>query len=299
MTLGRLDQVSFIVNSIDDEQFAQLEENLRKAFAPEVPNIIRVPDARSMAEGLNRGARTTSSEWLIFCHDDIRIIGDPKAVVAEAMATTDIFGPCGTVRLTSGNWYDAGHPYLFGHVVAPNLRQQGKFELQIFGMSECNVVTGGEALYGIWIACRRSLFDTLAGFDEATYTDFVGYDIDFSFRAALAGARVGIVTGLTLFHDSHVGRFSKEKLALWEKTQRDFELMFSHHLSSEVGNRTHLNVPLASLNEALDVLNLKGWQLQEENKSKASLEPTKMPVLAPMRKLLGFSLASLLKRNRS
>jgi hypothetical protein len=295
MTYGLLDQVSFIVNSIDSEQFAQFQENLRKTFAPEEPTIIRVPDARSMAEGLNRGARSTSSEWLVFCHDDIRIIGDPKAALAEAMTTTDMFGPCGTVRLTSGNWYDAGKPYLFGHVVARNLREEGKFELQIFGTSRSSIVLGGKALDGIWIACRRSLFDALGGFDEVTYTAFVGYDIDFSFRAALAGARIGIVTGLTLFHDSHVGEFSKEKVALWERAQRNFVLTFSQHLSSEAGNRTHVNVTLSSLDEAIGVLHSGAVQPQPKEASKAG--PNRPPVAAHglARRLLGCSLR-LLKR---
>ena len=99
-----------------------------------------------------------------------------------------MFGPCGTIRLTSGNWYDAGRPFTFGHVVARDLHRPGKYELQLFGISQQPIQMGGQALDGLFIGCHRRLFDALMGFDEASYKGFLGYDIDFSFRAALAGA---------------------------------------------------------------------------------------------------------------
>jgi hypothetical protein len=284
MTSRLLENVTFVVNSVDDERFLEFMENLRNVFASELPDVVRVPDARSMAEGLNRGARNARGEWLIFCHDDIRIVGDPRSALVEAMTTTDMFGPCGTVRLTSGNWYDAGQPYLFGHVIARDLTREGKFQLQIFGSSASKVQHKGQALDGIWIACRRSLFDALRGFDEATYTGFLGYDIDLSFRAALAGARIGIVTGLTLFHDSHVGEFSDEKIARWEAAQRNFENSFARHLSKEAGDRTHVNVPLESLHEAPEIIRQKQAQ--------ARVNPPPVPSSVDQLRRLGRALFS-------
>ena len=161
----------------------------------------------------------------------------------DAMTQTDMFGPCGTLRLTSGNWYDAGRPFTVGHVVARDLHRPGKYELQLFGISQQPIQMGGQALDGVFIGCHRRLFDALKGFDEASYKGFVGYDIDFSFRAALAGARVGIASNLTLFHDSHVGEFSAEKFAEWEAAQVQFQRHLGRYLNTEAGERSHTTIP--------------------------------------------------------
>ena len=113
---------------------------------------------------------------------------------------------------------------------------------------------GGQALDGLFIGCHRRLFDALMGFDEASYKGFLGYDIDFSFRAALAGARVGIVSNLTLFHDSHVGEFSAGKFAEWEAAQIEFQRHLGRHLNTEAGERTHTTIPLENQVDSLEVL---------------------------------------------
>jgi len=208
-----------------------------------------------MAEGLNRGAALARGEWLFFCHDDVCVLTrNPNEVLLDAMCKTDMFGPCGTIRLTSGNWYDAGRPYIYGHVVARDLGRPGKYELQLFGLSQSSVQLGAQALDGLWIACQRRLFDALQGFDASCYSGFVGYDVDFSFRAALAGARVGIACDLTLFHDSNVGEFSAEKMQSWEQAQSRFRKQLGRHLNSQPGERTHTTIPLERQLDSLDII---------------------------------------------
>lgn len=244
------ESVSFVINSVDDARFSRVAANLREFLAPAVPNIVRVPDAKSMAEGLNRGARQAAGDWLVFCHDDIQILNrDARAVLAEAMAMSDMFGACGTTRLTSGNWYDAGQPHVRGHVVVRDITRPGKFELQVFGLSGRVIDLGAKALDGIWIACRRRLFEALRGFDEDTYRGFVGYDIDFSFRAALAGARVGVCGGLSLFHDAHVGEYPEEKLQAWSRAQDRFMDDFGRYLDADAGVRRHDTILLETADE--------------------------------------------------
>jgi len=35
---------------------------------------VRIPDARSLAEGYNRGLRRARGDLLLFSHDDVRIV---------------------------------------------------------------------------------------------------------------------------------------------------------------------------------------------------------------------------------
>ena len=263
-----ISSISFVVNSVDDARFAIFERQLRRALDTEELDIIRISDARSMSEGLNRGAQLARGEWLIFCHDDICILSkNSMSVLMDATTKTDMFGPCGTIRLTSGNWYDAGRPFTFGHVVARDLHRPGKYELQLFGIPQQSIQIGGQALDGLWIGCHRRLFDALRGFDEASYKGFVGYDIDFSFRAALAGARVGITSNLTLFHDLHVGEFSRGKLADWETAQVQFQQHFGRYLNTEAGERTHTTIPLENQFELLDVLTSRRHEMRSVDRT--------------------------------
>ena len=261
--------ISFIVNSADDEKYIKFEKRLGNCLPLSQIEIIRIPDAVSMAEGLNRGASLARGKFLIFCHDDIFALNnDFLDLIQETFRSCDIFGVCGATKLVSGNWYDVGKPFTFGHVVAKDLQKPGKFEIQVFGWSSKSLIIGGQAIDGIFIGCHRRIFDALQGFDQISYTDFVGYDVDFSFRAALAGAKIGINCDLTLFHDSHVGEFSTDKIRKWEEAQSRFLKRFGAYLSDEHGERGHLTFPISSLAEATEVIAREKGKIAAPSKPK-------------------------------
>src|SRR5205823_3606760 len=56
-------------------------------------------------------------------------------------------------------------------------------------------------LDGVLIAARREVF-TAVPFDAKTFDDFHLYDIDWSYRAANAGFRLGVAGELLLPHES-------------------------------------------------------------------------------------------------
>lgn len=248
----------FIVNSVDDRRFDWFMQGHRDAFGADAPPVVRVPDAKSMCEGYNRGAAMAPAcDWLIFCHDDIRILSaEPLRLLAAAAERVDMFGAAGTRRMVSGNWYDAGRPHTLGQVVARASSQPLRHELQVFGAQSGRLQEGAVALDGIFIACRRSLFDALGGFDAETYRGFVGYDMDFTYRAALSGARVAVHEALVLLHDSTVADFSPAKVAAWEAAQRSFLDAFGPLDAEGAGERDHRTVPLASPMDALNHLHL-------------------------------------------
>jgi GT2 family glycosyltransferase len=244
-------ELSFVVNSVDDTRFSRLAANLRSVYGTRTPELVRIRDARSMAEGLNRGARIARGTWLAFVHDDILFLNrDASHVIAAAIAACDMFGACGTTRLTSGNWYDAGRPFTQGQVVAPVPSSPGHYELQQFGGDGRGLVLGVQALDGIFIACSRNAFDAVGGFNECVYDGFVGYDVDISFRAALAGLRLGVACGLVLQHDAHVEFFNDAKMQAWEDKQRIFERTFGASLAPEAGERGHIAIPLRHTRDA-------------------------------------------------
>ncbi|WP_250865914.1 glycosyltransferase [Caballeronia sp. INSB1] len=240
-----VESVSIVVNSRDNHRFRQFEERfLAKVNLPKL-EVIRIEDAKSMAEGYNRGAERATGQWIFFCHDDIGILDhDADRILSDAMSNSDLFGPCGTTRLISGNWYDAGEPYNMGAVVAPDPGRQGEYRLELFGRSPKRHVAGIQALDGLFIACTRKVYDVLRGFDETRLKGFHTYDIDFTFRAYLAGFACIVANELTLLHDSNVSEFSEQKLDEWKNEQTRFEQRFEHYLEKTGGLRKHDNFPL-------------------------------------------------------
>lgn len=240
------ESVSIIVNSRDDQRFKQFEARFLAKLEFSRVELIRIADAASMAEGYNRAAESATSHWLFFCHDDIGILGERSgAAFRDAMRASDVFGPCGTRRLVSGNWYDGGVPYNAGAVVAPDPARRGEYRLELFGKSPKSLVRRVQALDGLFIACKRQVFDAIRGFDDLRLQGFHTYDIDFTFRAYLAGFECVVTNELLLLHDSNVSEFSEEKLADWERERNLFTQRFERYLSENPGVRTHDNFALA------------------------------------------------------
>ena len=71
-------------------------------------------------------------------------------------------------------------------------------------------------LDGVFIAVRRDLFEAVQ-FDADRYDGFHLYDLDFTWRASRAGARLAVPADLTLFHAS-TGRYDPA----WRRYARRF-----------------------------------------------------------------------------
>lgn len=208
-----------VICSTDDQKFDQVSVNLRRHLNPLGLNkIVRVPDARSMCMGYNRGARQCDAPWLVFCHDDIEILHLDAGDFHMAMLETDVFGAAGSTHLSGANWYNATPDHLCGSVFAPVPHDAGRYEHQIFGSGKGSIIKGVQALDGIFIACRRCVWNDLP-FDE-TITDFTLYDIDFSYNAHLHRKEVAVISTMLLYHASHPAHFSAEKWAKWDAAQK-------------------------------------------------------------------------------
>ncbi len=64
--------ITIIICSIDADKYARVTRNLSERLAGQAYEIIGIHDARSLAEGYNRGVRRSRGDLLIFSHDDSR-----------------------------------------------------------------------------------------------------------------------------------------------------------------------------------------------------------------------------------
>lgn len=205
---------SIIICSIDDQKFNAVAQMYGRFFPPEKLRIVRVVDAKSLADGYNRGLRAAIGEHVIFSHDDIEIISpDLAGRLQDHLSRFDIVGVAGTSLLGHPRWLQAGPPYLHGQVAHP--LPEGGYTVDIYGASR-RVFGGIQALDGLFMAMRRDVLAKLT-FDDATFDGFHVYDVDFTFRAHLAGYKLAVACDIQVLHQS-AGQYDKT----WEIHARRF-----------------------------------------------------------------------------
>jgi GT2 family glycosyltransferase len=206
--------ISLIICSIDPRKFAAVKAMYAAAFGDTPWELLGIHDARSAADGYNRGFDKSRGDIVIFSHDDVEIISpDFPQRLSGHLAKYDIVGVAGSSLAVSAVWYDAGPPYLLGQMIYP--QASGALGVNIYGAA--SRVASAQAVDGVFIAARRSVFDRVK-FDAVTFDGFQCWDQDFCRCACLAGLKIGVACDINLIHDSqrksgeksrlHVNRFN-------------------------------------------------------------------------------------------
>jgi Glycosyltransferase like family len=216
-------RVSIVICSIDSRKFQPVSDNYLRLYAGQPIEIIGIHDARSLAEGYNRGITQAKGETLILSHDDIEILTlDFAARVEQHIGNFDLIGIAETTRLIEGRWAGAGDPYVYTLISSP-FPDDGGYGTMLLGGGPL-VVPGIQALDGVFMAMRREVA-TATSFDAAVFDHFHHYDLDFSYRAFRAGRRLAVGRDIVLIHAS-TGRYD----AIWDEYKRRFEAKHREHL---------------------------------------------------------------------
>jgi len=171
--------LSVVICSIDDARYAAAAASYGRALADWPHEIVRIGDARSLADGYTRGLARTQGEVVAFSHDDVAILpADFGHRLAQALAAADIVGVAGASRVAGPAWPHAGHPYLHGCVVYPD---GDGYRVSVYSR-QVPIATGIRVLDGVLLAMPRDVAAAV-GWDETTCPGFHGYDVDFSVRA--------------------------------------------------------------------------------------------------------------------
>jgi hypothetical protein len=207
--------LSVVIVSQDDARYAAVGAQFDKAFAVWPHERIRVKGAASMYDGYARGYARARGDIVVFSHDDIRFaVPDFAARLADVMAQADVAGVAGTTRVAGPALLWSGHPHLHGAVThqAPG---EASCEFALLSLRGPRIA-GAQGIDGVLIAARREWIGRV-GFDAQGIPGFHFYDLDFSYRAFLAGARITIAADLALIHCSR-GNFD----AAWGEASSAF-----------------------------------------------------------------------------
>ena len=208
--------ISVIVCSRSDAAFEHLSRNYARVLTDEPYEIIRISDATGLAEGYNRGIARARGEVLIFTHDDVELVNaDFRQRLLGHLRSYDVLGVAGTRLLVNGLWRGMGPPYVYGQVVEanPDGKSAGLLILSTAARSIGNMM----ALDGVFLCAKRNVVESIR-FDEQTFDRFHLYDVDFTYRAFLAGYKLAVCCDLFLIHGS-AGVFGDE----WLKYARLFD----------------------------------------------------------------------------
>lgn len=236
-------RISFVICSIQPDRFDAVTARIRALFAAHDIEIVGIHDARSLCEGYNRGAGRAKGDILVFCHDDIDFVdADCAERLLKALSAADLIGVAGASKLVSGNWEHAGPPYLHGHIVHQRPGDSAPV-YYVSGMQQATIA-GVQALDGVFMACRRAVWEGLR-FDADTFDGFHLYDVDFSYRAHLAGFNVAVATDLLLVHHS-LGKYDPA----WQRFNQRFLEKFPALTGVPTADRAcSLNVKLRDLDQ--------------------------------------------------
>lgn len=221
---------SLIICSHKPDRAAAIRAHYQQLFAGTSLELIIIPDAKSLCEGYNRGFKQSSGAHIVFSHDDIEFLqADTPAKIAAHLAVHDLIGVAGTTLLANGAWVSAGDPHVYAMLAYPD-GADGRVLVKACGRGGI-VVENVQALDGCFFAARRNVVEAIP-FDEATFDGFHLYDIDFSYRAHLAGFRVAIARDLVPIHSS-IGKANE----VWNDYRLRFDKKFAGQLASApVGN---------------------------------------------------------------
>lgn len=198
-------RISVVTCSVDNARFARVSASYARALADWPHEILRISDAKSLAEGYMRGLAQSDGNLVIFTHDDVEILPDDFGHrLARRIEGCDVLGVAGATLVRGPIWTHAGHPHLHGCVIYPH---ETGYKVTVYSVVT-PIARDIRVMDGLFLAMPRAIAQRV-GWDAENCTGFHGYDIDFSLRASKMGLRLAVASDLGVVHYS-AGTFGDE-----------------------------------------------------------------------------------------
>ena len=206
--------VCIVICSIDDAKHDHVVALYRRLFADVPHEIVSIRDARSLAEAYNWAAQRTKAGIVLLSHDDVDVLApDFAARLLKHLSVFDVVGVIGSTRMGGPAIGWSGHPHLRGWITHRTPHEPG---WRVDVLDPRPVAGDVSILDGVLLAARRAVLAAVP-FDAVNFDGFHLYDVDWSYRAARGGFRLGAAGDLLLVHASR-GRYA----AKWERYAERF-----------------------------------------------------------------------------
>jgi hypothetical protein len=202
---------NFVLNRvvvIDNGSIDQSAENLSALHLP--MQLICNSNNQGFAKACNQGARGSRSDYLLFLNPDTRLFPESLSAPLEFMANENHAQVgIGGVRMVDEQGSTviscARFPSLricFGKMTGLTCLFPKLFPRQLISLDECEQHPLVDQVIGAFFLVRRSLFDSLRGFDERFFLYFE--EVDFSLRAHQAGYSSYYLGTVPIYHQGAV-----------------------------------------------------------------------------------------------
>jgi len=229
--------ISFVTLSRDAGKVRNLEASVRLALDSSIAWEIVVVDGtrHDLFTGYNAGAQRARGETLAFVHDDVMLLGNSLTVKRPLEllqdAATGFLGVAGSRAVPAdGCWWRSAIGSTRGMAAHRGENEFGTHYNIWPWVDEQGQPTRGAqfgrvaVLDGVLLMCRKATLLGLGGFDDKSYRGFHFYDVDITFRAAIAGLR-NYAAPLPLMH------FSQNDTGEgWEAARQVFLGKYAHLL---------------------------------------------------------------------
>ncbi|WP_435922713.1 glycosyltransferase family protein [Paenibacillus sp. DYY-L-2] len=170
------------ISCVNDEEL--YEESLKYIKALEVPEnyeleFVAITDARSMAEGYNRGLRLTDAKYKIYLHQDVFIIN--KQIIMDVLNLFEkhpkigMLGVIGAKQIPeTGIWWEATEQY--GKVIENSFNSKMRILSVGDVLNDINLVAAVDGLIMITqydLPWREDLFDGWHFYDVSQCMEFI------------------------------------------------------------------------------------------------------------------------------
>jgi hypothetical protein len=198
-TEARALSVMIVVCSIDDTKHDRAVALYRRVFAAARHEIVSIRNARSLAEAYNWALRHSVADVVVLSHDDVDILAlDFAARLFERLQAFDVVGVAGSTRIDGPAIGWSGHPHLRGWITH---RAPDSADWRADVLDPRPVAGDIVLLDGVLLAGKRETFRVVP-FDDVSFDGFHLADLDWSYRAARAGFKLGVAGDLLLVHAS-------------------------------------------------------------------------------------------------
>lgn len=251
--------LSFITCPRSDARLAALQENLQQALSagntPPAELVFRHHPA-CLAAAYNSAIDQAKGDLLIFLHDDLAFLTtDAIAHLVGHLQRADVVGIAGSTRAVSGDWTDAGPPFLYGQLLHPLPPGSADGQAVSVFSAPQPLVENMQILDGCLIAFRRPVIEKLR-FDDQTFPDFDLCGTDAAYRAYLAGHTLAVACDVPLWHEGG-GRAPQFHRAQWHAAVAAFNR--KHRLTPDRPQFLTALVPAHNIDTAVAIMRPAFW----------------------------------------
>lgn len=209
-------------------------DHVSKMFShPKTQILIYENDGVPLSKIYNEGLHNSTSNIVVFMHDDIIIETNNLTPKINKLFDTNpeygIIGVAGTDNLTSGKWWD-NRDNMFGIV---GHEHEGKKHINHYSKQQyIDTLKEVVIVDGLFMMINKERIKHT--FNEE-FRGFHFYDLPICVENHMDGVKVGVTTKIKLTHKS-IGMTNKE----WERNKLLFEALYEKNFPLKVGNLNHV-----------------------------------------------------------